>query len=254
MIYKKLLMLFAAVILVIPGCRGGRPVNEVFTADDVPGKTIGAIYGSPSLRLADELGDLVVFQSRADMLEGLRDGVVDCVIMESADAAELAGVASGVRVLPDSILEYDLRYAVAKENNELLQTLNDALEALHANGVLKGLQDRYFSNRNYTYSPPTDVPQRPGTLILAVPPNVFPYSYWTEYGEIGGFNIEVTRAVCDYLGVEMEIIEIDAGQLVTAVWFGTADLALGWLPDDVDGQVSISEPYAYAYHSIIVRR
>ena len=253
---KLLLLLFAAAMLaaVAAGCRGGRPPNIVHTSEDVPGKAIGALNGSPSVRLADELGDLRVFQSGDELLRGLRDGAVDCVIMESTDATALVSIASGVRILPESILEYDLRFAVANENRELLEVLNAALEALHANGVLRGLRDRYFSGRSYTYVPPTDIPQRPGSLTLAVPPNVFPYSYWNENGEFGGFNVEVTRAVCDYLGVELEVIQVDAGQLVTAVWFGTADLALGWLPGDIEGQVSISEPYAFAYHSIIVRR
>jgi polar amino acid transport system substrate-binding protein len=70
-----------------------------------------------------------------------------------------------------------------------------------------------------------------------------------------GLDIEVARAVCDVLGVEFRIIEHDAWELITAVRYGRADLAVGWLPSEgEEHQIHISEPYAVAEHVVIVRR
>jgi ABC-type amino acid transport substrate-binding protein len=54
--------------------------------------------------------------------------------------------------------------------------------------------------------------------------------------------------------VELRIVPQDVSELIPAVWFGRADLALGWLAEDVGDYVDVSEPYASSAHVVIVRR
>ena len=239
--------------LLLSGCRGGRAPNTVHSPDDAVDRMIGALRGSPSARLAEDIGVLMEVNSNDELMDVLRDGTVDCVFMESTTAAALVSRTSGVRTLAEPLVEYDLRFAVPRENNELLEAVNATLADLTANGTLRGLRDKYFAGRNFTYDP-NDLPAKSGSLTLAVPPNVFPYSYWDINGVFTGFDVEIARAVCDYLGVELEILETEVGDLITVVWYGRADLALGWLPGDIQGRVHLSDPYAFSYHSIIVRR
>ena len=241
-------------MLTLVSCREERPPNEVYTLEDINGRIIGALNGTPSARLAAELGSARTFYSGEELISGLTVGTVDCAIMESVAADELVSGASGVRILSENLLEYDLRFAIPRENAELLDVVNSALAALNANGTLRNLRDKYFSGKNYTYTPPGGVEQIPGEIILAISPDAPPYSYKDADGEYTGLDIEVTRAVCDYLGVELSIIEVDSKDLVTEVWFGRANLATGWLPDDIDNQVSISDPYANTAQVVIVRK
>jgi len=243
---------FAA--LLISGCGDKPPPNLVNSPEDASGRFIGAISGSPSERLAGELGTARVFSSGEELMAHLKVGTIDCVIMENSTAIELVSDTAGVRILSEALLEHDLRFAVAKENSELLAAVNSALLALNDNGTLNGLRDRYFAGKSYTYTPPEDVVPRPGFLSLAVPPDSPPYSYKDADGEFFGLDIDIARAVCDYLGVELRIVEYDARELVTAVWFGKADLSLGWLPSEGEELINISEPYASMVHVIIVRR
>jgi len=249
-----LLVLVGLAVLLFAGCRDDTPPNLVNSLEDVPGRDIGALYGTPSARLASDLGIYRTYYSGDDLISALKIGAVDCVIMEYAVATELVSGTSGVKILSERLLEYDLRFAVPRENAQLLRVVNTALSALHDNGTLRGLRDRYFAGRNYEYVSPEGVEQRPGYLTLALPPDSPPYSFRGEDGEFYGFDVDVARAVCDFLGVELRIIEEEARELITAVWFGRADLAMGWLPDDVDEQVSISEPYADTSQVVIVRR
>lgn len=241
-------------ITLIAACGPSGPPNEVHSPRDVPGRTIGALNGSPSARLAEELGIAVTFFDIEDMLNHLRIGTIDCIIMERLVAEEIISGASGIRMLGEPLLEYDLRFAVAKENNQLLAAINDAIEALSNNGVLSGLRSRYFAGRNFRYVPPTDRPTRPGYLSLAVSPDAAPFSFIDEYGNFAGFDVEVAQAVADHLGVELRIFAHDVSDLVDAVWFGRTDLALGWLPDDVGNFVNVSESYASSAHVVLVRR
>ena len=244
----------ASVMLLFAGCQDERPPNTVNSLEDVPGKYIGAMSGTPSARLADELGVARSFFSGDELIRGLTSGMVDCAVLESVMADELVSGASGVRILGETLLEYDLRFAIPRENAELLNYVNAALAALNANGTLRNLRDKYFSGKRYEYSPPADVEARPGFLRLAIPADTPPYSFKDEDGEYTGLDVEVARAVCDYLGVQLQIIEVDARELVTAVWFGRADLAAGWLPGDIEDQVVTSDDYANTSYVVLVRR
>jgi len=240
-------------LLFVIGCRDSLQ-NQVNSPEDVAGKAIGALRGTPSERLADELGKPYTFASGDEMMAHLRAGTIDCAIMENSAAIELVAQSQGVRILSEPLIEYELHFAIAKENAELLLAVNSALEALRQNGTLGGLIGKYFAGKKYTYVPPEGVDVHPGSLSLAVAPDSPPFSYKNLGGEFFGLDIEVSRAVCDYLGVELQVIEYDAWELTNAVWFGMADLALGWLPSEGEDLVGMSDAYANAVHVVIVRR
>lgn len=248
------LLVLSLITALLSGCGEKSPPNVVFSIEDVEGRTIGAMYGTPSVRLANELGKALALYSGDDLMINLKAGAVDCVIMESTAAEALVARTTGVRILSEPLYEYDLRFAVAKENAELLQAVNTALTALNDNGTLSGLRDRYFARGSYSYVTPENIDSRPGTLTLALPPDSPPYSLIGEDGEFSGLDVDISRAVCDYLGVELNIIEFDERELAIAVWFGRADLALGWLPSEGEELVNISEPYAHAINVVIVRK
>jgi len=253
---KKLavLLLIALIISLPSGCGNSAPLNTVNSLDDVPGKMIGALGGTPSERLASELGSAMVFNSSEELAAQLKTGTIDCAIMERSFAAELVSNIRGIRILDEPLLVYDLRFAVPKENTELLKAIDSALISLRGNGTLKGLRDKYFSGRRYTYTSPEDIVRRPGTLTLAVPPDSPPFSVLDSNGVFTGLDVDVARAVSDVLGVELQIIEYDAWELVSAVRYGRTDIALGWLPSEGEELVDTSEPYAFVEYMVVVRR
>jgi len=239
----------------LAGCGPTPPPNRVHTLEDVDGSIIGAMGGTPSERLASERGIARAFTSGEDMMSHLLEGTIDCAFMESTVAAELVSNTPGVRIMGEPLLIYDLHFAVPRENDELLDAVNAALATLRGNGTLRGLRDKYFSGRKYAYVSPEGIERTSGALTLAIPPDSPPFSYKDADGGLLGLDIDVTRAVCDVLGVELRVIEYDAWELVTAVRYGRADLALGWLPSEGEEQmINISEPYANVGHVVIVRR
>ena len=251
---KKLfyLAIIAFILLLTVGC--SRYPNVVNTPEDVEGKIIGGLSGTPSIRIADELGTAIAYDSATDMMSHLRSGEIDCAIMERTTAIELVSDTSGVRILNDSLMEYELRFAIPMENMGLLDAVNAALEELGRNGTLRGLTNRYFARGNYNYEPPENIELRTGYLTIALPPDSPPFSFKDDEGKFVGMDVDVAIAVSNILGVELKVIEYDAWELVTAVWHGRVDLALGWRPGEDEGLISTSEPYANAVHVVIVRR
>jgi len=246
------LLIIISIISMLAGC--SRFPNEVNSPEDVAGKVIGGLEGTPSLRLADELGTAVSYTYASDMMADLRAGVLDCAIMERTTAIELVSNTSGVRILMEPLVEYDLRFAIAMENRGLLNAVNAALEELGRNGTLRGLINKYFSRGNFRYESPEDEEPRTGELVIALPPDSPPFSFRDEDNNFIGMDVEIAIAVSDILGVNLRVIPYDAWELVTAVWHGRADLALGWHPGEGEGLISTSEPYASAVHVVIVRR
>ena len=249
------LFLSAALMLIIPVIAGcSRFPNVVNSPEDAAGKLIGGLAGTPSVRLADELGTARSFDTESEMMSDLRGGLIDCAIMERTTALELVANTPGVRILVEPLVEYELRFAVPMENMGLLNAVNDALEELGRNGTLRGLTNRYFSRGNFRYESLDDSIPRNGSLTIALPPDSPPFSFKNDEGNFVGMDVDVAAAVSDILGVELTVLEYDAWELVTAVWHGRADLALGWHPGEGEGLVNKSEPYARAVHVVIVRR
>ena len=244
-----------AALLLFSGCRSADFPNEVHSPDDLPGRVIGVLEGSSSIKFASELGSVSVFADSDRLLNALRSGLVDCILMERAAADILVSGARGVRILTETLLEYDLRIAVPKENVQLLSAVNSALAQLRRDGTLAGLRDKYFIGAYFTYTPSENAAQRSGYLRIAVPYGFAPYAFTDGYGQLVGMSVDIAHAVADILGVDVYIDARDAGDLVTTVWFGRADFALGFVPEDSDAElVNFSDSYAQSVQAIIVRR
>jgi len=249
---KSYYLILLILSILLAGCN--RFPNLVNSPDDVAGKLIGGLAGTPSLRLADELGTAKAFDSTDDMMLELRAGAIDCAIMERTTALELVSNTSGVRILSEPLVEYELRFAIPMENTGLLNAVDMALEELGRNGTLRGISNKYFARGNFNYVSPENDEERTGSLTIALPSDSPPFSFTDDEGNFIGMDVEVAVAVSDILGVRMIPLEYDAWELVTAVWHGRADLALGWHPGEGEGLINTSEPYARAVHVIIVRR
>ena len=250
---KKILSftLIILILLTLVGCREPSAINA---PEDIEGTIIGALVGTPSLRLANEMGTARGFYSESEMMRELRAGTIDSVIMEEATAIELVENTAGVRILSEPLAEQDLRFAIPLENTGLLNAVNDALAELEANGTLAGLAYSYFSRGNFTREPLEDVEWRDGYLTIALPPDSPPFSFRDEEGRFTGMDVDVAIAVSEILAIEFTVAEYEARELVTAVWHGRADLALGWHHDEGEGFVNVSNSYARAVHVVIVRR
>jgi len=249
--FLSMFLLFVLLTGLFTGC--GIP-NAVNSPDDVAGKIIGGLAGTPSVRLATELGTALSYHSTEQMMIDLKAGQIDCVIMESSTAAELVSRTSGVRILIEPLVEYELRIAVPKENTRLLRAVDSALDILERNGTLRGLYNKYFVGRNYSYSMVNDPETLTNVLTVALPPDSPPLSFVNDEGLFVGMDVEVISAVGDILEVRIEVFKYDEWELATAVWHGRADLALGWHPSEGEGIVNMSEPYAKVEQVVIVRR
>ena len=186
-------MLLLSVIPAIAGCAGKAAPNTVGAPEDMMGKTIGYVTGTPAAVYAEGYGTLQAYQSAETMLVDLKNGALDCAVMEESAAKSAIRKVSGLKILKQPLVKDDLHFAIAKENPDLTKVVNEALKTLNDSGVLGKIIDGYKTADGYRYKTPAGTELSAGTLTLAVIGGFPPYSYDDGKGNAVGIDVDIAR-------------------------------------------------------------
>lgn len=260
--FKKFAMLAATLMTVsaLSAC-GSVPANTVFSVDDLPGKTIGVQLGTTGDIYAEdyiEQGSTIEqFAKGADAVQALKQGKVDCVIIDSEPAKAFVEKNDGLRILEEEFVIEDYAICVAKENADLTAKINDALAELKTNGTLDTIVKNYIGDDTKgtcPYVSPAGVDRSNGTLVMATNAAFEPYEFYAD-GKIVGIDAEMAQAVCDILGMELKIEDMEFDSIINAVQSGKADIGVAGMTVTEDRLKSIdfTDSYATGTQVIIVR-
>ena len=108
--------------------------------------TTGYIYASDSPENGGYGEDHVTaYENGASAVQALINGQVDCVIIDSAPAAEFVAANAGLTILEGTWVEEFYAIGLGKDNAALLDAVNAALAELTADGTLQSIVDKYIS-------------------------------------------------------------------------------------------------------------
>lgn len=259
---KKLAVLAATVVTMgaLSAC-GSVAANTVFTIDDLPGKTIGVQLGTTGDIYAEdyiELGSTIEqFAKGADAVQALKQGKVDCVIIDSEPAKAFVEKNEGLRILEEEFVVEDYAICISKENAELRDKINAALAQLKENGTLDSIVKNYIGDDTKGKTPyvsPENINRSNGTLIMATNAAFEPYEFY-ENGSIVGIDADIAQAICDILGMELKIEDMEFDSIISAVQSGKADIGVAGMTVTEDRLKSIdfTDSYATGTQVIIVR-
>lgn len=128
--------------------------SPIATADDlfVEGKnykigvqlaTTGDLYCTWDIE--DEgLGTVDRYSKGADAVMALNSGKVDCVVIDIEPAKAFVNANSGLVILETEYAVEDYAIAVNKNNTELLEKINKALDELIKDGTVQAIIDKYI--------------------------------------------------------------------------------------------------------------
>lgn len=105
--------------------------------------TTGFLYATSDIEEAG-LGTVKSFGKTTDAVEALKNGQIDCVILDNEPAKALVAANEGLHILDTEYAVEDYAIAIAKENTELLEKVNKALSELKADGTLQSIVDKYI--------------------------------------------------------------------------------------------------------------
>jgi len=106
--------------------------------------TTGDLYATWDIE--DEgLGTVDRYNKGADAVMALKSGKVDCVIIDNEPAKAFVAENPGLKILDTEYAVEDYAIAMNKNNKDLYEQVNAALEELIADGTVQGILDKYIS-------------------------------------------------------------------------------------------------------------
>lgn len=266
---KKLSAAFFAVclgIIMLSGC-SGIPANTVFSVNDLPGKSIGVQKGTTGDDYAKALEEnpaegrepakVERYDKGADAINALKQGKIDCVIIDNEPAKVFVSENDDLRILPDPFTDEDYAIAVRKENKSLTEKLNAAMEELKEEGIIDKILGNYIGDDtgNFRYTSPEGVDRSKGMLVMATNAEFPPYEYHDD-DNIVGIDPDIFQALCDKLGYEAVIDDMEFDSIIPAIQAGRADLGMAGMTVDEERlkSVDFTESYAKGLQVIITRK
>lgn len=263
---KKLGLLILLLTLVFAGCGqdAGKKASEVYGVDDLPGKKIGVQIGTVGDTYAsdyegDEAGTIVERYSKGnDAVSSLKNGKIDCVIIDEQPAKEYVKRNSDLSILDEEFTLEEYAIVIAKGNDSLEEDINKALAELMADGTLDMIINHYINDaeevERLAYTSPDGLDYSNGELVMATNAAFPPYEYYNN-NSIVGIDVEMARAIADKLNKKLVIEDMEFDSIITAVQGGKADIGVAGMTvtEDRLKNINFSDPYTTSKQVIIVR-
>ena len=261
---KKLvsLILMTAMMLSLAACGSKVPANTVFSVDDLPGKTIGVQLGTTGDIYASDYetegSTIERYNKGADAIQALKQGKVDCVIIDEQPAIAFCEKNSDLMILEEEFALEEYAICISKDNTELTEKVNTALAQLKEEGTLDAIIANYIGDDTKGKTPyvsPENVDRSNGTLIMATNAAFEPYEFYQDQ-KIVGIDADMAQAVADKLGMELKIEDMEFDSIINAVTSGKADMGVAGMTvtEDRLQSVDFSDSYTTATQVIIVRK
>ena len=121
--------------------------SDIKSVDDVAGKKIGVQTSTTGdIYASDDFGEenVTKYDNGAVAVQALVSGKVDCVIIDNEPAKSYVAANEGLKILETAYVEEDYAICFNKENEELMNKVNGALEELIADGTVEEIVAKYI--------------------------------------------------------------------------------------------------------------
>ena len=143
------LLLAVTTAFTLSACGSSVPANSVFSEADLVNKTIGVQLGTTGdIYASDKEADgctIERYNKGADAIQSLKQGKIDCVIIDEQPAKAFVAKNDDLTILGDEFVTEEYAICVSKENKELTTAINGALSELKADGTLDAIVAKYIS-------------------------------------------------------------------------------------------------------------
>ena len=228
----------------------------IFSVDDLTGKTIGVQLGTTGDIYAQDIEGATVEQYNKfnDAVLALKQGKVDAVIIDNEPGKVFDEQNDDITMLDEDFAVED--YAIAlNKGSEMTEKFNEAIAAIKENGTLDAILDKYINGvegaEGYVTPEGTEYPN--GTLTMATNAYFPPYEYY-EGDEIVGIDAEFAKAICDYLGYELKIEDMEFASIIPAINSGKADFGAAGMTVTEERllNVDFTDSYCTGIQSVLV--
>lgn len=257
------LVLAMGMTLSLAAC-GSSKENTVFSVDDLEGKTIGVQLGTTGdIYASDYEGDdkgtkIERYNKGTDAVQALKQGKIDCVIIDSEPAKAFVDKNDDLQILEEPFEEEEYAICVSKDKADLKAEMNAALAELKSDGTLDSIVSNYIGDDTKgktPYKSPADVDRSKGKLVMATNAYFEPYEYY-DGDKVVGIDADIAQAICDKLGYELVIEDMEFDSIIAAVQSGKADFGAAGMTvtEERLKNIDFTDTYTKAKQVIITRK
>ena len=250
---KKILSIFFIFSFVTAGGCGNSNKQTISGAEDLTGKVIGTQIGTTGYRIAKDIDGARVekYRNATETIKALAEKKVDAVILDELTAGEIVNNYGNLTILPEPFREEEYAIAYKKGNKELGDKLDEAINQLKRDGTITEISKHWIGENpdNQPYQP-KDV-ARNGVLVMATNADFPPYEDEVN-GEIVGFDVDMANAICDILGMELKITDMDFSSIITAIGFEEADIGVAGISITPEREEVVDFTQSYALSSQVI--
>ena len=255
------LLLTAAMTVAMVGCGSSVAANTVNSKDDLPGKKIGVQLGTTgdadATAYEDEGSTVERYNKGSDAIQALKTGKIDCVIIDKQPAEAFVEKNDDLKILDDTFDAEEYAICIAKDNTDLTDEFNKAIEELKADGTIDTIISNYIGDEagEHPYETPEGTEYPNGKLTMATNAQFDPYEYY-DGDQIVGIDADIAKAICDKLGYELKIEDMEFDAIVNSVKSGKADFGAAGMTvtEDRKKSVDFTDPYTTAEQVVIVKK
>ena len=256
---KKISIAVAAVaLLALAGCSKSKVV--INGKADLEGKKIGVQAGTTGEWFVEENipgAQIASFKSGIDAALDLKNGAIDCVVLDELPAQEIVKRNPSLKIVRDPFFaENKEEYAIAvkKGNSALLGKINDTINNMKKNGDYEKLVNAFMPADGNIQIPASEATS--GEKVILGTNAAFPPFEYVEGKNIVGFDITMGEKIAKNAGMKLEVMDMAFDSLIPALQAGTIDfIAAGMsVTEERKKNVDFSVPYFASEQVIIVRK
>ena len=262
---KKTIVIAGALVLVVlaavfaAGC-----VSETKTVtcyDDLSGAKIAVQTGTTGdyevTAIADANAGTTVerFNKIVDGIQSLKNGKVDCAVVDIETAKNFVTEGSGLKIIEDPAFEpEEYAFAVKKGNTQLLDELNTAIAELKKDGTFDKINKYYLGLDGGEQYKKVEGINYKSDLKVATNAEFPPYEF-KDGEKLVGIDMDVMQAIADKLERQLVVNDIAFDSVLVSVQSGKDDIGAAALTvtEDRLKNVDFTDVYASTVQVIIVK-
>lgn len=256
---KKISILAAALaVLALTGCSKSKVV--INGKADLEGKKIGVQAGTTGEWFVQDNipgAQIASFKSGIDAALDLKNGAIDCVVLDELPAQEIVKRNPSLKIIRDPFFaENKEEYAIAvkKGNTDLLAKIDNTINTMKKNGDYEKLVAAFMPADGNIQIPASEATS--GNKVVLGTNAAFPPFEYVEGKNIVGFDITMGEKIAKNAGMKLEVMDMAFDSLIPALQAGTIDfIAAGMsVTEERKKNVDFSVPYFASEQVIIVRK
>ncbi|HCA21523.1 MAG TPA: amino acid ABC transporter substrate-binding protein [Lachnospiraceae bacterium] len=157
------------------------------------------------------------------------------------------------KVIDVNLTDEEYAFGVDKDQPELLEKTNEFINQIMSDGTFDAICDKYFGDGEPTAVKSASLDASKDQLVVATNAAFEPFEY-VKGDSYYGVDMEIAKALADYLGVELVIQDMDFDAVCLSVGQHKCDIAMAGLTvkPEREEYVTFTNPYYYASQKLVV--